>query len=139
MITPYVELGSHKWERGVNYGETYSNTYYGIGLLGQYLLMDKFVISADAMYGHTMQSAISVTSGPGLIGFSGDLGNSDIYKVGVSLDWALVPRLHVTAGADYTAFNYGISANYPSGNLVAWEPDSKTNYTTLRLGLGWGF
>lgn len=139
MFTPYIEFGSHKWERGVNYGETYTNTYYGYGLLGQYLLANKLVFSVDAMYGHTNQSAIVVTSGPGLIGFSGGLGNSDIYKVGVSLDWAIAQRLHVTAGADYTTFNYGISATYPSGNSVAWEPDSKTNYTTVRLGLGWGF
>ena len=139
MFTPYIEFGSHKWERGVNYGETYSNLYYGLGLLGQYLLADKFVFSIDAMYGHTSQSAITVSSGPQVNGFSGDLGNSDIYKVGVSLDWALAQKMHVTAGIDYTAFNYGISATYPSGDLVAWEPDSKTNYTTLRVGLGWGF
>jgi hypothetical protein len=139
MITPYIEFGSHKWERGVNYGETYNNTYYGYGLLGQYLLTDKLVLSVDAMYGQTTQSAITVTSGPQIVGFSGTLGNSVIYKVGVSLDWAVVQRLHANAGVDYTAFNYGISATYPSGNSVAWEPDSKTNYTTVRLGLGWGF
>jgi len=139
MITPYIEFGSHKWERGVNFGETYSNTYYGYGLLGQYLLTNKLVLSLDAMYGHTTQSAITVTSGPGLAGFSGALGNSDMYKIGASLDWAVAQRLHVTVGADYTAFNYGISATFPSGASVAWEPDSKTNYTTVRLGLGWGF
>ena len=108
-------------------------------MLGQYLLAKKLVLSLDALYGHTTQSAITVTSGPGLIGFSGALGNSDIYKIGVSLDWAIVQRLHLTAGADYTAFKYGMSASYPSGNSFALEPDSNTNYTTVRLGLGWGF
>ncbi len=140
MFTPYVEIGSHKWERGVNFGETYSNSFYGYGLLSQFSFSNKIVLSVDAMSGHTTQSNITVTSGPGVDGFSGELGNSDLYKIGVSLDWALVQRLHVTAGADYTAFNYGISAIFPSsGNNVAWEPDSKTNYTTVRLGLGWGF
>lgn len=139
MFTPYIEFGSHKWERGVNYGEIYSNTYYGYGLMAQYLIANKLVFSVDAMYGHTTQSAITVTSGPQIVGFSGALGNSDMYKVGASLDWAVAQRLHVTAGADYTTFNYGISATYPSGSSVAWEPDSKTNYTTVRVGLGWGF
>lgn len=146
MLSPYIEFGSHKWERSVNYGETYSNSYYGIGLLSQHSLGNKMVLSIDAMFGHTIQSTIAVASSPPgtpvasqLIGFSGDLGNSDLFKIGISLDYALVQRLHLNLGVDYSAFSYGISALYPSGNLFAFEPDSKTNYVTLRFGFGLGF
>jgi len=146
MLTPFIEFGSHRWDRGVNYGETYSNLYYGYGLMSQYSYANGLVLSVEAMYGRTTQSAIVVTSSPAgtppaaqLIGFSGALGNSDLFKVGISFDYALIQRLHVNMGIDYSAFNYGISGLYPSGSAYAFEPDSKTNYITLRFGLGWGF
>jgi len=137
MVTPYVELGSHRWDRGVNFGETYTNMYSGFGLLCQYSLGNRLVLTVDALYGHTTQSSIAVTSGPGLTGFSGSLGNSELYKLGISADYALIKKLHVNAGIDYIAFAYGISATYPSGTSVSWEPDSQTNYTIAKIGLGW--
>jgi hypothetical protein len=101
------------------------------------------VLSVDAMFGHTNESAITVTSSrPGvpatsrIIGFTTALGDSTLYKVGVSLDYLLGAKIHVNAGVDYSAFVYGISATQPSGLL---EPDSRTNYTTVRFGLGLGF
>lgn len=140
MLTPYFEYGSHRWDRGVNFGEAYINGYYGLGLMHQRSLGNGLVFTVDAMYGKTNQSAIAVASGTGLTGFSGALGNSDLYKIGISLDYAWAQRLHLNAAVDYTAFAYGISAMYPSGvNSYIWEPDSRTNYTTARLGLGWGF
>ena len=146
MLTPFIEFGSHRWDRGVNYGESYSNLYFGYGVLSQYSYGNGLVMSVEAMYGRTTQSAIAVSSSPPgtpvagqLIGFSGALGNSDLYKVGISFDYALVQRLHVNMGVDYSAFNYGISGLYPSGSAYAFEPDSKTNYITVRFGLGFGF
>ena len=139
MLTPYVEIGSHTWVRGVNYGETYSDDYYGVGLLSQSSFGNSMVLSVDAMYGRTVQSAISVVSGAGVGGFSGPLGDSEYYKVGVSLDYRFSRRIHGNIGVDYTAFAYGISAVYPIGGKDYWEPDSQTNYTTVRVGLGWGF
>lgn len=136
MLTPYIEIGAHQWERGVNYGETYTHQYSGLGVLAQYLLGRGLVLAVDGMYGRTSDSAIVINSGPGLIGFSGPLGNSDLYRLGISLDYALDQKLHATLGIDYSAFIYGISAVYPSGNSSIWEPDSQTKYTTFRIGLG---
>lgn len=140
MLTPYLEFGQHMWERGINYGETYTNKFYGLGLLGQYALGGRVVLSLEAAYGRTSQSNIVVNSGIGLTGFSGPLGNSDLYKAGISIDFAFGQRMHGNIGVDYTAFNYGISALYPSGaNSVSWEPDSQTKYTTFKFGLGQEF
>jgi hypothetical protein len=143
MLTPYVEFGTHRWERAVNYGESYSNTYYGLGLLNQYVVGNHLVFSIDAMAGHTKGSAITVISSPPgvpltskVTGFAAPLGDSELYKVGVSLDYTLGQRIHVTAGIDYTAFNYGVTA-IQSGGL--FEPDSQTKNTTFIFGLGWGF
>jgi hypothetical protein len=136
MLTPYVEFGSHRWDRGVNYGETYSNAYYGFGLLNQYVVGNHLVLSIDAMAGHTNGSNIVVTSGPQVTGFSAPLGDSELYKIGVTLDYTIGQVIHVNAGVDYTSFNYGITAVQPGG---LFEPDSQTNYMTLKFGLGWGF
>ncbi|MGA7593900.1 MAG: hypothetical protein WCA64_01785 [Gallionella sp.] len=142
MLTPYAEIGHHEWDRDVNLGEVYTHHYYGIGALGQYSPSGGLVLSAKAMIGRTFGSYITVnpTPVPGGNGFSGGLGNSALYRVGAGADYAVVENLHATICVEYTSFNYGISSVYPvGGGFVAWEPDSKTNYTTFKFGLGFAF
>ena len=137
MLTPYAELGYHKWYRLVNNGEVYTHLYSGIGALGQYSPVNKLVFSANAMLGSTFGSAIVVN---GLKGFLGGLGNSTLYAVGASADYAFMKNLHGNVGVDYMSFKYGSSALYPlGGGLFVWEPDSKTNYLTVKLGFGYAF
>lgn len=137
MLTPYLELGSHQWDRGVNSGETYTHHYYGIGALGQYSPVSKLVLSADALYGTTHNSYIKV-NGP--YGFSGELGGSALNKLGVAADYAFTKYLHGNVGVDYMSFKYGMSSVFPvGGGLVAWEPDSKTSSTIVKVGLGYAF
>ncbi len=140
MLTPYLELGRHEWDRGVNYGEEYTHFYYGVGVMGQYSPQNALVLSVTALYGKTAGPYIAVSSGPLVNGFSGALGTSVLYKAGVALDYAFSPAVHGNLSADYMGFRYGMSSAYPVGtNLVAWEPDSKTRYLTLKLGLGTTF
>lgn len=140
MLIPYAELGYHQWDRGVNYGETYTHNHFGIGALGQYSPVSRLVLTANAMFGKTFGSYITVNSGPGLNGFSGPLGNSTLYNVGVSADYAFVENFHANISVDYMSFKYGMSAVFPvGGGFVAWEPDSKTNYGTVKFGLGYAF
>ncbi len=135
MLTPYAELGHHEWDRGVNWGETYTHHYYGIGALGQYSPASRLVLSANAMFGSTFGSNIVINGA-----FSGALGNSTLYRVGAGADYAFAQNLHGNIGVDYMSFNYGISAVYTvGGGYVAWEPDSMTNYTTVKIGLGYAF
>jgi hypothetical protein len=142
MLTPYAELGWHEWNRGVNTGETYSHDWLGIGALGQYSPVNKLVLSASILVGQTFGSYITVNPsfGPGGGGFSGSLGNSDLYRLGISADYAFMEHFHGTFDIDYSSFSYGMSSIYPvGGGYVAWEPDSKTYYTTARVGLGYSF
>lgn len=137
MLTPYFEIGHHSWDRSVNAGETYANRYYGIGVLGQYSPVRKLVLTANLFGGGTYGSNIDV-SGAG--GFSGSLGNSGLFKAGLAADYAFTQHLHGNVGVDYTSFKYGMSALYPQGNgYASFEPDSTTNYTTLKIGLGYAF
>ena len=130
MLTYFAELGHHEWDRGVNLGETYTHNHFGIGVLCQYSPASRLVLSANAMIGITFGSNIDVVGF-----FSGALGNSTLYRAGVSADYAFVQNLHGNVGVEYTSFDYGISAVY-GGYL---EPDSTTNYTTVRVGLGYAF
>ncbi len=135
LLTPYVELGRHEWDRGINLAEIYTHDYYGIGALGQYSPASNLVFSVYAMLGYTFGTNIVVNGA-----FSGALGNSSLYRIGAGEDYGFTQNWHGNVGVDYTSFNYGISAVYPvGGGYVAWEPDSKTNYTTVRIGLGYGF
>ncbi|MHB1676747.1 MAG: hypothetical protein ACYCSS_04285 [Sulfuriferula sp.] len=139
MLTPYFEIGHHSWDRAVNTGETYANRYYGIGALGQYSPVSKLVLSANALAGSTYGSNIDVNAIGGFPGFSGSLGNSGLFKMGLAADYAFTQNLHGNVGVDYTSFKYGISALYPVSNGYVWEPDSTTHYTTLKIGLGYAF
>ena len=135
MLTPYLEFGSHEWDRGVNFGETYNHDYYGIGALCQFSPVSKLVLSANALLGSTFKSNIDVIGA-----FSGSLGNSSLYKAGISADYAFTKDFHGSVGIDYVRFKYSISGTYPvGGGYVAWEPDSQTTYTIARIGLGLGF
>lgn len=140
MLTPFLEMGGHEWDRGVNYGEVYTHYYFGPGLMGQYSPRSQLVLSITALLGRTIGSHIKVNSGPLMNGFSGALGNSTLTRLGAAADYAFNPKLHGTISVEYTSFQYGMSAVFPvGGNLVAWEPDSQTRYIMLKIGLGAAF
>ncbi|MFA6901531.1 MAG: hypothetical protein WC236_00460 [Gallionellaceae bacterium] len=140
MLTPYAELARHEWYRGVNYGEIYSHYHFAIGVLGQYSPVRRLVLTANAMLGNTFSSYISVASSPSSNGFAGSLGNSPLYKAGLAADYAFTRNLHGNIGIEHMRFNYGISGIYDvGGGYVAWEPDSETKYSIVKLGLGYAF
>jgi len=137
MITPYGELGHHEWQRGVNTGETYTHSWYGAGTLVQYSPFSRLVFTANALAGRTFAADIDVN---GSLGFTGSLGNSNLYKAGLSTDYAFTKKFHGNVGVDYTSFKYGGSATHRVAvGWVAWEPESQTEYTTLKIGVGYAF
>jgi hypothetical protein len=137
MATPFIELGSHKWDRNLRtYQETYTNNYYGLGLLGQVAMTNAFVLSANALVGNTVNSNISITGFP----YSGGaLGNSTIYRLGISGDYAFTKSLHGNIGLDYTSFSYGQSTPTKVGRYFYYEPNSTSQYTTYKMGLSYNF
>jgi hypothetical protein len=137
MATPFIELGSHQWDRNLgSYQETYTNGYYGLGLLGQVAMTNAFVLSASAMVGNTVNSNISITGSPYT---GGALGNSTIYRLGISGDYAFTKSLHGNIGLDYTSFSYGQSTPTRVGRYVYFEPSSTSQYTTYKIGLSYNF
>ena len=161
LVTPYLELGRHEWKRTLSSTiplvtipaglsnsstETYTNYYYGVGAMAQISPIQNLVLTADAMVGNTFSSSMTVSGSSSLIasipigtnnGIYG-LGNSVIYKLGTSADYAFTKAVHGNIGISYTAFSYGQSAS-AGVNSQSYEPNSKTNYLTLKVGLGYAF
>ncbi len=141
MLTPFLEIGHHKWYRGVNAGETYNHSYYGGGLLAQTSVGNKFVLSFDGMLGRTFSSTIDVASGS-IPGFSANLGNSITYRFGASADYVITKGIHLNLGINYTRFKYGITKLFPVPGFPGafqWEPDSQSRYTVFHAGVGMAF
>lgn len=156
LMTPYAELGHHEWKRDLGNtcvvgiapdcasSEKYKHYYYGMGALVQHSPYQNFVLSADGFIGQTFSSKISgsgttylYTTPGGFTAFSPqDLGDKMIYRVGLSADYAFTAQVHGNVGVDYVAFKYGRSAVF---NDITYEPDSKTNYTNVKVGVGYAF
>jgi hypothetical protein len=134
MATPYVELGHHQWDRGLNsYTETYAHSYYGIGARLQYSPVANLVLSANALYGKTFKSSISTSQSQF---FSGSLGNSRLTNYGLSLDYAFTQTLHASLAYSISNFKYGYSAVSSAGYF---EPNSSTSLRTVEIGIGCNF
>lgn len=156
LVTPYVEVGHHNWQRKIDAPfplitvypgslsskESYNNFYYGFGSMAQIAPIDKLVLTANAMVGSTFSSVMTLTGGQSYAvgavnGSNGkyNLGGSVLYKVGLSADYAIYKNFHVNAGAEYVGFDYGKSQMVGD----SYEPFSQTNYTTVRAGIGYAF
>jgi hypothetical protein len=136
MLTPFFGIGYQDWNRAVNAGEDYTHEYYGAGLLLQVSPFSRLVLSADGLVGETFGSHIDVNFiAPSIPGFSASLGDSTIYKLGLSADYAVTSFVHVNAGLEYENFSYGqycCSAGFG-------EPNSRTSNLTFRVGAGIAF
>jgi hypothetical protein len=136
MLTPFVEFGSHRWDRTLNvYQEAYTNNYYAGGLLGQISPAKNWVLSASGMYGKTTNSNISVTGAIAQLFPGASLGNSDIYKLGLGIDYAFTRHFHGNFNWTYSSFSYGKSAVVNG----FYEPDSTSKYTTFGVGASYNF
>lgn len=145
MLTPYLGVGSNWWNRLLNgpfgYDEKYSHAYVGGGLLVQFSPAPRWVISADGLIGEAFDSSMTASPTPGGVAIPGlfttfTLGNNPVYMVGASVDYAFTEHWHANAGVDYSYFSYGQSAPNAAGFL---EPNSTTSYTTVSIGVGYGW
>jgi hypothetical protein len=138
MLTPYLGGGSHYWSRGPN-PEDYSNGYLGAGLLAQWAIAPKIVVSGYGLIGGTVGSYFSTAPTPGgAIGsWSASLGDSAIYKAGFSTDYALTRNIHLNFGLDYVRFAYGRTSGVSPFGTV--EPNSTTSNLKVKAGIGYAF
>ncbi len=154
MLTPYLGGGLRRWDRDVcasgpcqpgGYHEDYEHGYWGAGLLAQVSPDSRLVLSLSGLVGRTVGSEINGHAVPGgaatIVPFHAGLGESAIYKVEGSADFAFTSHIHGNVGVEYTNFRYGESAPFVccTGGGLAVEPESRTSNVTVRVGLGIAF
>ena len=133
LVSPYFEVSSRNWLRGLNtYDETYQHSYYGLGLVGQVALTNYLVVSMDALYGKTFNSRIEAR---GAVNFSAPLGNSSYSKLGLGANYLFTKYLFGQIEVSKINFDYGQSI--PNNGF--YEPDSTTKSTFYKLGIGLRF
>jgi hypothetical protein len=152
MLTPYLGGGYRDWVRnlcqggacfGGGYHEDYSNGYVGAGLMVQFAATPQLVLTGSGLVGSTVGSQLDggpLTNGlAGIVPFSTSLGNSVMYKIEGSADYAFTQQIHGNVGIEYTNFKYGQSGQFFDGLGPAIEPNSRTQTITVRAGLGYAF
>jgi opacity protein-like surface antigen len=153
MLTPYLGAGLRRWDRdlcvagacvGNGFHEDYKHGYWGAGLMLQVSPISRLVLSASGLVGRTVGSEINGGpngGNPTIVPFHAALGNSTIYKVEGSADYAITQNIHANVGVEWTRFTYGLSAPFVVDRFgnPAVEPDSRTNTVTVRAGLGFAF
>lgn len=134
QVTPFVGVAQQTWVRSMRgqygYQETYSHANFEIGTLVQFAVTDKLVAGADASFGRSFSSKMK-TSGYDTFKLGSDATNS----LGVSLDYAVTPKVHAKAGFKTTSFKYGQS---PSQAGVL-EPSSESTIREINFGAGYAF
>jgi opacity protein-like surface antigen len=153
MLTPYLGGGVRSWDRdlcqsgacfGGGYHENYSHGYLGVGLMGQFALTPALVLTGSGLVGSTLSSELRgaplANGDPRIVNFQTSLGNSVIWKLEGSLDYAFTQNIHGNVGVEYTNFKYGESGQFIASTAgPAIEPNSRTETVTVRVGLGWAF
>ncbi|MDR3449007.1 MAG: hypothetical protein P4M15_04545, partial [Alphaproteobacteria bacterium] len=131
LLIPYVELGYHYWNRDLGAGQVEDYQHFAVlgGAMLQYALGDRFVLSGYGAAGSTLSPKMTTSS------TTYDLQDQAIYKIGGKIGYSLTKRTELFSTLDYNAFSYGHSDVI--GGL--YEPDSHTENTTIRIGLGFHF
>jgi len=131
MLIPYTELGFRYWNRGFggDTGEDYQNFDALVGVMLQVSPAQSLILSAYGSGGTTIDP--KMTTG----GITYDLGTASMYKVGGKIGYDLTQRIELFTTLDYDHFTYGQSPVIAG----AYEPNSRTNETALRVGLAYHF
>jgi hypothetical protein len=136
MFIPYLDVGFRYWDRklGAGQGEEYQNYDVLGGVMFEYTPIDRLILSAYGAGGTTFGATMRTS------GHDFDLGGSGIEKVGGKIGYDLTKRIELFSTVDYDHFHYvGSPWVLLSSTTEAREPSSRTEDTTLRVGIGYHF
>ncbi|HKJ07839.1 MAG TPA: hypothetical protein VKA76_02010 [Gammaproteobacteria bacterium] len=139
-LIPYAGVDVRAWRRAVDYGtpasydEIYDFYDVGAGLLGQYAVTPKLVVSANAFVGRTHSPQMEA-------GLPQQLGGVQTYNQGtgpvdrarLSVDYDAYGPVHLVAGVTYYHLAYGESNHLQN---TSYEPASRTNQLIYEVGVG---
>ena len=109
--------------------------YLVFGGLGQYSQEgSKLVLSANAMWGVSFSPNIETA-----LGSVKTRGNPPTTLCGFSADYEFVDHLHANLSVDVVNFSFVISDTYTVGASNIFAPNNSTDFTMIKLGLGYAF
>jgi hypothetical protein len=131
MLIPYGELGYRYWIRNGGAGsyEDYRNYDIMAGLMLQLSPVSNIVLTGYGSAGTTLGA--QATSSPDVY----PLGSAGVYKVGGKISFLAAP-FELFTRLDYDHFQY-IQSPIQADNT--YEPTSRTNDTTMLVGIGYQF
>jgi len=147
-LTPYATLGYHRWSQAMQgtpnqtvfmngSTDTYQQGLLGLGLLGQWAIMPRWVVSLDASLGSTFNASLRAWTPSGLTVYTPyNVGNAGYGRAALNADYALTSHWHAQAGIDYLRY----SANASNPNILAVSARNTTaQQTSVHVGLGYAF
>lgn len=138
QITPYLAFGGRWWNQNVgDYHPLYRwNLITGPGVLAQVAVTSKLVLSLDLAVletfgAHTQANEVDFQQ-----------GSRPAFALGLTTDYAISKRLHMTVSYNARLQRYGASASQKTGWAsmpYAQEPDSKMTTQSVMVGLAWSY
>ncbi len=147
----YTGFGYRYWNRGLDgqlpYSEEYSFKYIPVGVRGIYRFHEKWTAEVDLALWILFDSEIKVNFSdldPNFNNPKGSLGNTLGWKIEVPFNYFFLKHWSLELAPSYEFYGFGKSDPFTvtfSGVPVfsAYEPDSRTNIYSLRLGVKFHF
>jgi hypothetical protein len=141
QLTPYLRYDFNYWARSSI--ESYMHHELGLGLLGQYAVTPKLVVSVDAS-----MSAVFDGSDDTHGGVSENLAPRAAQNIALTADYAVSHRLHVLASYSFRHFSYGRSSTVTGNFEVSpgvyeagdwFEPSSSTTTNQFMVGVSYNY
>jgi hypothetical protein len=146
-ITFYTGFGYRYWNRGLDgqlpYSEEYSWKYIPVGLRGTFRINEKWTGEVNVALWIMFDSEIQVNFSdldPNFNNPKQSLGNDLGWKIEVPFDYMLLKHWSLELAPSYEFYAFGKSdpftityAGVPV--LSGYEPDSRTNIYSIRLGV----
>ncbi len=149
-LLPFLEGGYYRWDRTADqgtplaYNELYTSGYVGGGAKFLYAITPRWVVSASADAGSTVNPD---TDASGLVNYSGGLGTHAYAGAAFQEDYRVRGNWHLFARISYRYFGFGRSNALPATvvsngatiNTTATEPNSTTEQVRYSLGVAYDF
>lgn len=156
-LTPYATLGYHRGfqnikgmpsDAGAFNGltqtsyingttETYQHSWYGIGLIAQWAVSPKWVLSVDGNIGRIFNASMhSWTPLSLLVSTSYSLGNTTYQMIDVGADYLIAKNWHVQGNMGYWHYRYNPSSANTFGISTVTDTTRQIN---ANVGVGYSF
>ncbi len=132
MATPYINYGYREWSRNIGYQELFEYNDMGIGVLGEYTPINRFVLKGRIQMDEMLSDELHVYNLNGANDIPITLGKKPVYTFSVGANYLLVHDISIFGNLSYMRTSFGQSSNGAG-------PNSDTADLNLNIGIGYNF